>query len=555
MNEYNKILQQKISTHFGNEIPAALKDLFNAINDDYNNYENRVKIAVGAIAENTKKFADSYGKLAEVFFSVDVAKNQTVWITATCEKVYGYTASDFTGNPDLWFDVVLEDDRQIIRDNTPILKKGKAIVEEYRIRHKNGSIRWLETKVEPKLDSNGAMVWLDGITSDITQRKEAEITLKESEYKWRSLIKNSSDAITITNDKFEVLFASDSLERITGFTPEEVRGKTYADFVHPEDTARAHEFFHNILNNPGEPALIVYRVKNKNGSYYWCERVSVNLLHNPAINGIISNYRDITDRKLVEDQLHASYENLKKTNGELDRFVYSVSHDLRAPLSSMLGVVGLMEAKTSDKELMHDLYLIKKSVQKLDGFILDILDYSKNSRLDVHSQEVHFKKILQETINNLKFMDVAPSHINMKINVKQQTPFYSDPSRISVVLNNLISNAIRYKNPSSPDPYVEIAVHTSEKDAVISVKDNGIGISEENQAKVFEMFSRLSKQSVGSGLGLYIVKETVQKLNGAISLESLPGEGSVFTITLPNLGQVSPNQAEAETARFASEKT
>jgi PAS domain S-box-containing protein len=535
MNEYNKKLQEVIGKYIGGEVPAELRELLDAVNDDYNRYETKIKIAVNAIAENTKKFADSYGKLAEVFFSVDILKNQYVWITATCEKVYGYGVIDFINNPDLWFDVVLDDDRQIILDNMPVLRKGKAIVLEYRIYHKDGSIRWLESKLEPKMNDKGIMVWLDGINSDITQRKEAEIALKESEYKFRSLIKNSSDAITITNEKFEVTFASDSLERITGFTAEDVKGKTYADFVHPDDADRAKAFFDSLLKTPGDPKMIIYRVMRKSGTYYWCERVSVNLLHNPAIKGIISNYRNITDRKLVEDQLQTSYENLKKTNMELDRFVYSVSHDLRAPLSSMLGVVGLMEAKTVDKELQHDLYLIKKSVQKLDGFILDILDYSKNSRLEINKEEVNFKKVLQETINNLKFMDVAPSHIDMRIQVDQRGTFYSDTNRIGVIFNNLISNAIRYKNPETKSPFVEITVHASEREAIITVEDNGIGISEEYHAKVFEMFSRLSKQSVGSGLGLYIVKETVQKMEGSVSLESVPGKGSVFTITLPNL--------------------
>src|SRR5438046_2847248 len=116
MTEYNNKLQQAISKHFNNGVPAELYDLLNTVNDDYNRYESKLKIAVNAIAENTKKFADSYGKLAEVFFSVDILKNQYVWITATCEKVYGYQVIDFINNPDLWFDVVLDEDKRVVLD-------------------------------------------------------------------------------------------------------------------------------------------------------------------------------------------------------------------------------------------------------------------------------------------------------------------------------------------------------------------------------------------------------------------------------------------------------
>jgi signal transduction histidine kinase len=244
------------------------------------------------------------------------------------------------------------------------------------------------------------------------------------------------------------------------------------------------------------------------------------------------------EEQLQKKVLLQSNQELKKSNKELDRFVYSVSHDLRAPLSSMLGVVGLCEMGTLDPLMQKNVTLLKSSIKKLDGFIMDILDYSRNSRLDVDRQEIHFTDLLADIAGNLKFMGADDQRkVDIRTSIRNGVAFYSDKSRIGIILNNLISNSIRYQNPQAAEPWVEVSVEVSESAANIRVRDNGIGIDRENQTKVFNMFYRVSSQSIGSGLGLYIVKETVEKLHGAIELQSEPGKGSEFKIHLPNLAQ------------------
>jgi len=242
------------------------------------------------------------------------------------------------------------------------------------------------------------------------------------------------------------------------------------------------------------------------------------------------------EEQLQKKALLKSNDELKKSNKELDSFVYSVSHDLRAPLSSMLGVVGLCEMGTLDPFMQKNVTLLKTSIKKLDGFIMDILDYSRNSRLEVDRQEIHFTDLLTDISGNLKFMGAEDQRqVDIRTTIRNGVAFYSDKSRISIILNNLISNSIRYQNPEAADPFVEVSVEVSESAADIRVRDNGIGIDRENQKKVFNMFYRVSTKSIGSGLGLYIVKETVEKLHGAIELRSEPGKGCEFSIRLPNL--------------------
>ena len=230
----------------------------------------------------------------------------------------------------------------------------------------------------------------------------------------------------------------------------------------------------------------------------------------------------------------AQRKELLKANTELDKFVYSVSHDLRAPLTSMLGIVEISESITEQDIIREQLGMVKGNIKKLDGFILDILAYSRNSRMEVKKEEIHFKELLNDITNNLKFIGGNNRNVDIKYNVSNGVLFHSDKSRLNVILNNLISNSIRYQNPGAQSPYVDIQVNVSADEARIIIKDNGIGISKEHQSKIFEMFYRVSENSVGSGLGLFIVKESIEKLNGKIVLESELGQGTIFNIRIPN---------------------
>lgn len=481
-----------------------------------------------------KELQTLFENMREAYFSIDMQTLQLLQMSSACEEVYGYSMEDFASNPNLWYELILEEDRPSINAKNSKLNTGQSIVITYRARHKNGSIRWLESKINPTLGRNKKLVRIDGVTSDVTIRKEAEIALKESEHRFRSLIENSVDAIIVINELADVTYASDSIYRITGFTPEETIGMKTMSFIHPDDLPEIQIVFTEVLNNPGKTKTANYRRLKKDGTYIWCEGVISNLMDQPAVKGMVINFRDITERKEQDEALRASNGELKKINSELDKFVYSVTHDLRAPLSSILGVVGLLEMGTSDASTMKDIGLIKLSVNKLDSFIMDILDYSRNSRMEIKKELINFKEMLDDSIGNLKFMGSGNDKIDIRLEFIGEENFYSDASRLSIIFNNLVSNAIRYSDPLKENPFVEIKIKISEVGAEISVMDNGIGITEENQQKVFDMFYRISKKSVGSGIGLYIVKETVEKLNGQISVDSSPGNGTTFIVTVPN---------------------
>jgi signal transduction histidine kinase/ligand-binding sensor domain-containing protein len=224
---------------------------------------------------------------------------------------------------------------------------------------------------------------------------------------------------------------------------------------------------------------------------------------------------------------------LRKVNSELDRFVYSASHDLRAPLTSVLGLVNVAKADDG-KEVKTYLNLIETSVKKLDAFIRDIIDFSRNARLEIKSEEIGFEPLIHEIMNDLKYLD-EPNKILRTISITSKGSFYTDVRRLKIILSNLISNSIKYYDPEKESPFIEVKVEHTDQQAIIRVIDNGLGIAPEHQAHVFDMFYRGNESAKGSGLGLYIVKETVEKLNGKITVNSLLHNGSTFEVVLPTL--------------------
>jgi len=231
--------------------------------------------------------------------------------------------------------------------------------------------------------------------------------------------------------------------------------------------------------------------------------------------------------------LQVKNEELRKTNDELDRFVYSTSHDLRVPLTNMLGLIDITNMTIKDDAPKKYLDMMKQSVVTLDDVIRGILDYSRNSRSDVKLEEVHIKDVVQKTQDMLKYYN-GFDNVQFRIRTDESVPLITDQHRLTVVISNLLSNCIKYYNKKEQTPYISVTAKVTYDKAIIFVEDNGIGVPEEYQEKIFDMFYRASSQATGSGLGLYILKETLAKLEGKISVVSGKDIGSTFVVEIPN---------------------
>lgn len=232
-----------------------------------------------------------------------------------------------------------------------------------------------------------------------------------------------------------------------------------------------------------------------------------------------------------ERKLELQNEELEKTTRELDFFVYSASHDLRAPLTTLLGLINVMriDSKNTEKYLT----LQERSIKKMDSFIIDLINYSHNARKELVIEALNLEKICQNVIN-AQYLGTNFQHIKVNVQTEGNIAAYSDSDRVGIILNILISNAFRYHEPKRLNPYINIYFRISRQQIAIEVVDNGIGIPENHIDKIFQLFYRADSYKSGSGLGLYILKESVEKLGGEVSVVSKINEGTTFTIRLKN---------------------
>jgi|OM-RGC.v1.002545096 signal transduction histidine kinase len=244
-----------------------------------------------------------------------------------------------------------------------------------------------------------------------------------------------------------------------------------------------------------------------------------------------------SQKLILLSKANIEYKNAKllKTNNEMDHLVYSISHDLRAPIASALGLIEISKLETDPEKLKYYEILKEACLRRLDNFIYDILNYLKNNRLEIEVCNVSIK---EEILNSIEMNSIYNDQVHVTIECEYEGDFYTDKNRLRMILNNIISNAFRYAKPSTVEKTIHIKVRNNFPTLEIAVKDNGVGINKEYIDKIFEMFFKTDEKTKGSGLGLYITKEALTKIHGSITVWSEKGVGSIFTITIPNLENV-----------------
>ena len=272
----------------------------------------------------------------------------------------------------------------------------------------------------------------------------------------------------------------------------------------------------------------------KQGADDYVLKTNLTRLPSAIINAIRQREAESAKTK-ANDMMRKQFEELVKINKELDSFVYSASHNLRAPLSSVLGLINLARMEDEKQGNIFNSYfdMMETSISKLDETLREILDYSRNSRLNLIIEKIDLKKLVLDNVERMDYMP-GSQRIDKQIEIEEKCSFFSDKYRISVILNNIISNAIKYFDASKADPYLKVSVTIDHNKAHMEFEDNGIGIDQEYLNKVFEMFFRATHHNDGAGLGLYIVQEAVEKLNGTIAIKSEQRKGTTFIIDVPN---------------------
>lgn len=249
------------------------------------------------------------------------------------------------------------------------------------------------------------------------------------------------------------------------------------------------------------------------------------------IKNSIKNAADIffMRRELKEKNLK-----LKKLHSEMNQFVYSLSHELRGPLMSISGVSKLAKLEVKDPETLEYFEMIDSATTKLDDFIYKMLDFYRSTKIEHKITEISFADLVEQQLEAYRAKwDLQ--HFQLEVNMKQEDAFYSDESKIRVILNNLFSNSVQFQKAESPEKKITLTVVVEDAKASIILSDNGIGIDTKHHPEVFNLFTRATQKNVGTGLGLYMVKEAVEQLGGTIELQSELHQGTTFSVLLPSL--------------------
>lgn len=539
---HHPLLEEQIRKHLGaGKITPELRGLLQAVHSTYTEHgvPGYAPLSPSLTADDSElKYQRLFEKMADGVYKSS-SEGRFIEVNPALIRMLGYNSKEEVLKIDIKSELYFspdERDKAVEEDN----KDGKSV---FKLRKKDGSAIWVEDRGQYVCDDNGNILFHEGMLRDVTDRVNAQIQLLEVNNNLKVTIEQLAEAqhlahlgswlydvATVTGEY------SAEYYKIFETTPEEFAAglKNFVDYFHPDDRDTVRNTFRQAIIDK-QPYQYQSRLITKDGRVKFIQTNAKCIVDsNGDVVKLHGTIQDITEQKIIQEVLEKNIAELKKSNLELDKFVYSVSHDLRAPLSSMLGIIDLSVDDTEDELMIERLDMLKSNIKKLDGFITDILDYSRNARLEVRKEEINFRDMLKDITQNLKFMGANNRMVEIKVAVNEKAVVRSDKSRISVIFNNLISNAMRYQNEQVENPFVDVEINTSDTETDIIVRDNGIGISRENQSKIFDMFYRVSEASVGSGLGLYIVKEAVAKLNGNIKVESEPGTGTAFIINIPN---------------------
>lgn len=487
-----------------------------------------------------------FNNIDEVLYSVNTHPQRLLQMSAACEKVYGYSPSEFFKNSTLWFEVILPEDRTVVADITRTLESGQPASGQYRIKHKDGSMKWIEANLIPTLGPDNVLTRIDGINRDITGKKLAEEAILHSEKRFRTLIENNKEGIALSNKERQYIYVSPSVKNILGYSPDELIGVKAVDLYHPDDQESMRELVVSLIKKKIPYGSNLVRIRHKNGEWRWIELTAANQFDDPAVNAIVTNFRDVTERKKAKEELEQLNESLEKkvlertlqleeSNKALESFSSMAAHDLQAPLRVLSGYANLLQQEhgpalgEEGSELLDAIMLQTKQMTKL---VSDLLTFSRISHTILKEERVNLDEMVEDLCDNLRF---TFGKTTTQIDIHKLGCSCCDAGLMRQVWSNLISNALKY-SAKKEKPLIEIGCTKSADETIYYVRDNGAGFDPRHDHKLFQVFQRLHSINdfEGTGIGLALVKNVITRHGGKIWAESEVDKGATFYFSMPN---------------------
>ncbi|RLD63327.1 MAG: hypothetical protein DRI95_11845 [Bacteroidetes bacterium] len=517
--------------------------------------------------ENGNKRYKEAEKIAQLgHWDLDIVNNKLYW-SDQIYRIFELEPQKFGASYEAFLENIHPDDRDRVNEAYTNSLKNKTPYEiEHRILLKNGKLKYVTEKCRTEYDKTGKPVRSIGMVMDITERKNAELALKESEKQLMLANKNLLDERTIfmkgnvvvfkwqNSEGWPVEYVSQNVVNVFGYTPDDfIEGKVkYADLIHKEDIERVAREVKKAGNNSLDSFHHKeYRITNKAGDLVWLYDFTTVLRNKKnEITHFYGYVMNVSDRKNAEEALKESESNLRESNQMKDKFFSIIGHDLRSPFNTMLGFSSLLVDNFDKYDVQKQkkfLSILNKDIQNTYKLVENLLLWSRSEQgiIDFKPEKENLYLLSVETLSLLK-RSAADKSIKLINRIPEDVSVLADKDMLLTVLRNLISNAIKF---TSKHGTVEIGCqHVETKDLTsvqtnkfleITVKDSGVGIAKGKIAKLFkiseDVLTKGTEDETGTGLGLILCKQFVEKHGGKIRVLSEVGSGSEFIFTLKSV--------------------
>lgn len=496
--------------------------------------EQRVIERTNELFESEKKYHNLFQNNPMPMWVIDVETFQFLDVNDAAVRHYGFSREEFLNMTAL--DIRPEEERERYIQANRTEDSGPLNVGIWKHYKKDGSLIYIEGIVH-YITFEGKRARLV-LSNDVTEKKIAEDRHKKaeekilaSEVRFRSLIEKNNDMMTLTSPEGKILYASPSITNVMGYSSDEFLKISVFDLVPPDDLVGLWEQIQSIMEFPGKSFYREQRLQHKSGHYIWTEGTMTNMLHEPSVSALVSNFREITERKNAELHRNKITADLIQRNKDLEQFAYILSHNLRLPVANILGLSQALQDEALD---VNDIPEIAKglhaSTQKLDEVILDL-----NNILKVRSEIIEKKEqvILSELVADIRHSldgQIKKDNIDFLVDFSEVDEMRTLKSYLHSILYNLISNSIKYRK-TNDNCRIEIKSRKTPGGLRLLIRDNGIGMDlQKMKNNLFGLYKRFHPEVEGRGVGLFMVKTQVEALGATINVKSKINEGTEFII-------------------------
>jgi PAS domain S-box-containing protein len=506
-----------------------------------------------ALHRNEERFRLAADAVNGIIYDADLLTGH-VERTRGLYEVLGYRPEEVPPTGAWWIEQIHPDDRERITRFDPIIAREATAAIEYQVRHRDG--RWLHVEDRAVLVWDaGRAVRLVGCTTDITARKDAEETLRFQLDLTKSITDNATTAIFMMDDKSRCTFMNPAAEQITGFTFKEVKGGFLHDFIHHHADGRPYPMpespIDRALPEGGEVRDHEDVFFRKNGEKFpvMC---NARVIHKDGVPvGTVIEVRDVTSEKEAADALRLLAANLSEANRRKDEFLATLAHELRNPLAPIRNGLQVMKLAGNDADAAEEARsMMERQLEQMVRLVDDLMDVSRISRnkIELRRQRMQLAAAVGSAVEATRPIIDQMGHELTVTLPKHPVIVDADSTRLAQVFMNLLNNAAKYSDRGG---HIWLTVERQGSDAVVSVRDTGIGIDAHHLPRLFDLFSQvdrsLEKAQGGLGIGLHLVKRLVEMHGGRIEAHSDgPGRGSEFVVRLPIVVEASAPPAEPE---------